>query len=142
MDDMCLMCESVKAASEEGLCTSCGFVVQHVKSIGYAIIPTRAAGVGCESCLKADVCVGKMYADQVGAIISVCASRFEAATEKTEAVDQQPDVERRVLERCKSECPHSADGKEVTQCIPASFSQRISYCGQVGKWARESEAIR
>lgn len=146
MDDpqLCQMCHQRPPADEEGLCSPCGFTVRHLHSLGFGALPTNAAGVGCETCVKADVCIAKVYADQVGAIIAGCASRVESSELKekepvTPARDQGKEIEIQALAKCKTACPHSGDRGELPGCKMKSFAERVSICGEIGRWARQIE---
>ena len=140
MTEICLMCGTNQAADEDGFCSPCGFTVQHIQTLGFALVPTNLAGVGCETCLKADVCVLKREADVIGALIGACAARA-ASSEQSErhtspVQDDDAIMRQRALAKCKLECPHSGDRGELDGCKFQSFDQRLSFCHTIAQWVR------
>lgn len=127
----CVLCRAaLDAATEDGLCSACGFAVHRVRELGLAIVPAGLGG-DCVSCLHLEVCRVYEAAESVGAVVGACPVR---RADKEEAAAQTPTAEEgdqlipELLAQCDQDCPHHEGAGALPQCRPQAYQQRVSYC--------------
>lgn len=144
----CLLCKA-PVSGDGDLCSSCGFAVQRMRTLGLAIIPAGMFG-GCERCIHVCVCKVLEAAQSVGAVVGACQEWQQGSEDEGNVVaapdekkasagdgDEVEGLKRELLLRCLVECPYGEGGQALAHCVPQGYDQRVSYCGKLRGWSLE-----